>query len=110
MKKIFLALAVTIFACDAHAECQFSSSTMEVSGENCPKDVIAIVEKMQACRHFENEPYDLNEEVGRWRKKFLDKRIRELKCRTSENELKIIRKKYKSDARIINFIEKYEYF
>ena len=86
--------------------CQFSYQTMAVSG-NCPRDVADIVDRTNACRHFESEPYDLNEEYGRERKKFLDKNIRELRCWTLADGQKAIKAKYKNNLEIVGFLKQH---
>ncbi|MFZ4761909.1 MAG: hypothetical protein ACOYK8_03745 [Alphaproteobacteria bacterium] len=106
MKQFPLTFALIIFVSQAQAaECEFDHKTMGVYGKNCPKDVANIVERINACRHFESEPYDLNEEWGKERKEFLDKNIQELRCKALEAEQKMIKKKYKNNPEILSFLK-----
>ena len=111
MKISFLTFALIVFASQAQAvECEFDNKTMGVSGKNCPTDVADIVERINACGHFESEPHDLNDKDGKERKKFLDKNIRALKCKDLEVEQKAIKKKYKDNPEILSFLKERGYF
>ena len=59
------------------------------------------IERINACGHFEGEPYDVNNAEGRERKAFLDESIRELRCKNLKNEQKAIKEKYKKSQEVL---------